>query len=150
MKLQLLSEDDWAAWRDLRLAALREAPYAFCSTLADWQDAEESRWRMRLTDVPYNLIAELDGRPAGMVSGVAPDGNGTAELISLWVAPFARGRGVGDALLEAVHCWAVETGATRLALQVFDGNATAKALYRRHGFAGENGHLVRSLLANNA
>ena len=150
MKLQLLSEDDWAAWRDLRLAALREAPYAFCSTLADWQNAGESRWRKRLADVPYNVIAELNGRPAGMVSGVAPDREGTAELISLWVAPFARGRGVGDALLEAVRCWAVETGATRLALQVFDGNATAKALYRRHGFAGENGYLVRSLLANNA
>jgi len=69
------------------LEALREAPYAFASSLADWQgdgDAE-ARWRQRLTDVPFNVIAELDGTPAGMVSATAPDATDALRMISMWV-----------------------------------------------------------------
>lgn len=43
-----------------------------------------------------NLVIALDGEPAGMVSITVPDAGGTVEMISMWVAPEARGRGVGD------------------------------------------------------
>jgi ribosomal protein S18 acetylase RimI-like enzyme len=69
-----------------------------------------------------------------MVSGMVPDRGGTVELISMWVAPFARGRGVGDALVGAVIRWAEDCGARRVALRVAEGNDHATALYRRHGF----------------
>ncbi|MHB8177165.1 MAG: GNAT family N-acetyltransferase [Vulcanimicrobiaceae bacterium] len=54
------------------------------------------------------MVAELGGVPAGMVSATSPDRLGTAELISMWVAPFARGRGVGDRLVDAVIAGIVE------------------------------------------
>lgn len=62
--LRILDEHDWRVWRQLRLKALEEAPYAFGSTLADWQGQgdTESRWRERLADVPLNVIADLEGR----------------------------------------------------------------------------------------
>jgi hypothetical protein len=67
IELRVLTPDDWPAWRELRLAALAEAPHAFGSRLADWQgDGDrEQRWRDRL-GIPgsYNVIAVLDGRPA--------------------------------------------------------------------------------------
>ncbi len=118
------------------MSALAEAPYAFGSTLAEWQGAgdTEQRWRARLASVPLNLIAHLDGNAAGIVSATAPDANLATELISLWVAPFARGRGVGDALVRAVIDWAVERKLRRVALDVVTTNETAIALYRRHGF----------------
>lgn len=47
-------------------------------TAEDWR-----RFRARLTEVPFNLIAELDGKPAGMVSGTHPDHNDTILLISM-------------------------------------------------------------------
>ena len=68
----MLTTDEWRLFRELRLEALREAPYAFGSTLESWQgdgDTEE-RWRDRLNNVPFNVIAYLEGVPAGIVSGI--------------------------------------------------------------------------------
>ena len=146
--LRVLTPDDWPAWRELRLAALAEAPQAFGSRLADWQGEgdREQRWRDRL-GIPgsFNVIAVLNGQPAGMASGVpAEDSAGAAELISMWVSPAARGRGVGDRLVRAVEDWARQAGAWVLKLAVTEGNDNAIALYRRCGFAdtGELGDLM--------
>jgi GNAT superfamily N-acetyltransferase len=99
--LHIVDQENWMRWRDVRLEALREAPYAFGATLANWRDAQESRWRNRLREVPCNILAELDGATVGMVSGTAPL-NGEVMLISMWVAPSARGKGGGDALVGAI------------------------------------------------
>lgn len=135
IELRRVLADDWHIWRGLRQAALEEAPYAFRSTLADWTGTgdSEDRWRARLTNVPFNLVAYLGGSGAGMVSG-ADLGDGAAELLSMWVAPFARGCGMGDALVDAVVMWARQMGARRLSLDVFEDNLQAQQLYRRHGF----------------
>jgi ribosomal protein S18 acetylase RimI-like enzyme len=118
------------------LDALSEAPHAFSSALAEWQgDGDtEARWRARLSTVALNIVADLDGKAAGMVSSTAPHEYGTVELISMWVAPFARGQGVGDSLVAAVIEWARERRAGRISLAVVESNAHAVALYRRHGF----------------
>ena len=134
--LRLIGPDDWPLWRQLRLQALYEAPYAFSSTLADWQGEgdTEIRWRARLSTVPANFIADLNGTAAGMASATAPDQDGTVELISMWVAPFARGHRVGDSLVTAIIEWGRAQRAARVALAVFESNQCAVALYRRHGF----------------
>ncbi|WP_246157738.1 GNAT family N-acetyltransferase [Catellatospora sichuanensis] len=137
IELRVLASDDWQIWRELRLAALAEAPYAFGSRLADWQgDGDRSeRWRGRL-EIPgsYNIVALAEGRPVGMASGVPTGDRGVVELISMWVHPDARGRGVGDRLLAAVEQWARQLDADVLKLAVAQGNEAAAALYRRNGF----------------
>jgi len=139
IKLDVLSPDDWPLWRELRLAALAEAPHAFGSRLVDWQgDGDRvERWRDRLA-LPgsYNVIALLEGQPVGMASGVFADEPGVVELISMWVSPAARGRGVGDQLIEAVEQWARQGQAKILRLSVMRGNEAAERLYRRCGFVG--------------
>lgn len=140
MNLRSCGEDDWSAWRAVRLAALSEAPYAFGSTLADWRDANEERWRERLRGVPYNVVVAIDGVDVGMASGFPEDGN--VLLISMWVAPSARGHGVGDRLIESVTEWARELGVPAVDLDVVESNLPAIALYRRNGFvdAGPSTH----------
>ena len=135
-RIRRIDADEWELWRELRLAALTEAPYAFRSKLAEWQgDGDvEARWRARLTEVPFNAVMEWCGRDAGIVSGTAPDAEGAVELISMWVAPFSRGHGLADALVESVIEWATERGAKRMILGVAAGNDRAARLYRRHGF----------------
>ncbi|MFF4974571.1 GNAT family N-acetyltransferase [Streptomyces sp. NPDC001083] len=147
LELRTVESDDWPLWRELRLAALAEAPHAFGSTLADWQGPgdREERWRGRLS-IPgaRDLVALLDGLPVGMASGVPDEDGQSVELISLWVGPLARGRGVGDRLVQAVERWAAERGARTLRLSVMPDNHTAVALYERHGYTdtGEPGDLL--------
>jgi len=126
--------DDWATWRDLRLAALADAPHAFTATLADWQDADEARWRERLAAGARHLVAEVEDKPAGLV-GAFGNPDGTVELVSLWVAPFARRRGVGEALLDSLMDWA---GERTVRLEVVTSNTPALELYRRNGFVDDS------------
>lgn len=133
VQLRRLSVDDWPAFASLRLAALAEAPEAFGSTLADWRDASEQRWRSRVGSAPLNLVASLNGVDVGMLSGIE-EAPGTIEVISVWVSPPARGHGVGDALLEALLDWAAGRHAQRVVLTVTEHNAAAQRLYARVGF----------------
>jgi len=129
--------EDWRLWRELRRAALLEAPGAFGSTLAEWsgEGDTEARWRARLGDVALNLVLLLDGDLIGMVSAVAPGADGTVKLISLWIAPAARGRGVGDEAVRWVVAWASGTyPLSSLALSVKSDNNPACRLYERNGF----------------
>lgn len=60
---------------------------------------------------------------------------GTAMLHALEVAPQARRRGTGRALMGMAAGWAREAGASLLALAVTRANAPARALYEQLGFA---------------
>jgi ribosomal protein S18 acetylase RimI-like enzyme len=92
-----------------------------------------------LEDAAFNLVAELGGAPSGMASGMAW-GEGGCELTSMWVAPPARGHGVGGALVDAFLAKATALGRREVRLSVKVGNDHARALYLRYGFcdAGEN------------
>ncbi len=135
LEVRRIGPDDWAEWRALRLAALEEAPEAFRSRLADWDGAQEERWRARLTtaDQWCNLVARLDGRPVGLTSGSRTD-DGATEVHSMWVDPSARGQGVGDVLIGAVVAWSAEQGASEVRLDVREANRAAIRLYERNGF----------------
>lgn len=138
IELRTMSADDWRAWRSVRLAALTDAPGAFVSRLHEWADAPEERWRQRLS-LPgaIDLLAFDADRnaPVGMATGVPDEGNDSrAELISLWVEPAVRGRGVATALITAIARWAASTGAATLTLTVMPDNFPARRTYERNGF----------------
>lgn len=136
IELRRVTAGDWEAWRPVRLAALRDAPGAFGSRLADWQDAPEDLWRARLS-VPGALdLLALDGeRAVGMASGLpGEDDPRLVEVVSMWVAPDARRRGLARQLLDTIARWAVGHGAHALVLSVVPGNAAARSTYERAGF----------------
>lgn len=79
-------------------------------------------------------VAEEDGRVLGVVGGFRRRDPGEVQLISLWVDPGSRGRGVAQALIRAVASWARKLGAGRVVLFVQEANAPGRALYLRAGF----------------
>jgi len=59
---------------------------------------------------------------------------GEAEILTLAVAPAARRQGLGAALLAGAMAAALARGAAAMFLEVAEGNAAARALYRGLGF----------------
>jgi ribosomal protein S18 acetylase RimI-like enzyme len=129
-----LASDDWELLRDVRLAALSEAPYAFGSTYAREAAFTQAQWRGRIVSRGVTFFGFLPeaGEPAG-VSGVYT-ADGVADLVSMWVRPSARGRGVGESLIEAAADWAKARDYDTLFLWVTESNTAARRLYERCGF----------------
>jgi len=79
------------------------------------------------------LVAHLDGAPVGCGAVRALDDD-TAELKRMYVAPAARGTGLGRRLLEALENEALALGARLLVLETGTRQTAALALYRNTGF----------------
>lgn len=136
---------EWRVYRELRLAALAEAPDAFGSTLDRESPWADEIWMRRLAEgaeSPHDLplVAEAYGRPVGLAWGrIDARSPEVAHLFQMWVAPSARRQGIGARLLDAVVRWARAAGAGQLLLSVTRGDTPAARLYARAGFvpAGE-------------
>ena len=117
----------------MRLEALREAPYAFGSTLAREQERPEADWRQAVAS-RVRFVAESGSAVVGTVSCGDGESTGVAALTSMWVDPGFRHQGIGALLVQRVIAWARDTGYSQVVLWVVDGNDSAERLYARHGF----------------
>lgn len=131
IELVRIGPEDWREFREVRLVALSDAPAAFGSRHADWVDAPEHRWRARLTDVPFTVVARSEDGPVGVASGA--ESGQVVELISMWVAPSQRGTGLAKRLIDEVIRWATAHG-QQTCLMVRDDNIGAIRAYARAGF----------------
>src|SRR5688500_4714869 len=128
VRVERLTVDEVPRVRAIRLRALADAPDAFGSTLAEAAARPPEIWAEQLQDLP-TFVAVDDGLDIGMVRCEPDEARvDTATLISMWVAPTARRRGAGDALIDAVIEWARTNGVKRLLINEVDDNAAAIAL----------------------
>jgi ribosomal protein S18 acetylase RimI-like enzyme len=94
-------------------------------------------------------LAEADGEALGFTQlypsfaslSLAP----SWILNDLYVDPSARGRGVGEALMQAARSLAQQEGAAELMLQTARTNATAQRLYEKLGWVRDDEFLVYTL-----
>ena len=100
----------------------------------EWWDEWVAKWAQG--DRQVGFVATAERRPVGLVGGYreAESEPDVVNLISMWVAPEARGQGLGAALTNAVVGWAREKGARLVRLSVTTSNAEAIRLYERCGF----------------
>jgi len=131
-----------AALRDIRLRAIRDTPDAFAVSLADTLAQTDEGWTAWATqnaagDASIMYVAEDAGTWIGMSGGMRDTSQleKAAHLISMWVDPAYRGRGLGRQLVEHVVGWARDRGVRRLELWVTAHNHAAVALYAHCGFA---------------
>jgi GNAT superfamily N-acetyltransferase len=95
------------------------------------------------------LVAESDGSALGFIYLEALRdyfvGVEHGHVGILAVTEAAEGRGAGGALMRAAETWARERGYGRLTLNVFDGNARARAIYEHFGYRPETLRYVKLL-----
>jgi ribosomal protein S18 acetylase RimI-like enzyme len=140
-----LTSGEADAYRRVRLAALSDASSAFGSTYEEEAQLTSSQWQGRLdNEARAVLVAEEDTEIVGLAVGAPDDEDpGAGFLLSMWVAPSARGHGHGDDLVQAVLAWSSVVGLRLVRLHVTEGNGPAVELYRRNGFGFSGQHFVR-------
>jgi ribosomal protein S18 acetylase RimI-like enzyme len=141
MAIRRVQPEEWQVYRQVRLTALAEAPYAFMSTLERERGFGEDIWRQRLgSPAAATFLAWRDAEPAGTATGKADDPAdeyavpGAWQLVGMWVDPRSRGLGIADLLVNAVAGHASAQGADDLVLWVSEVNDRARAFYKRMGF----------------
>jgi ribosomal protein S18 acetylase RimI-like enzyme len=132
-------EDEWQAYRDLRLKALETDPLAFGSTLKRERGFSPEMWRERITRgvsgfASLTLAAVGSGRRfVGMT--VVADLEGTLHLFGMWVDPKFRGVGIGGRLLDTAMTWIRRSHPGRaILLEVNPRQVDAVHLYESRGF----------------
>lgn len=137
MDVRRLTPADAAAYRALRLRALREHPEAFTSSYEEESERPQAQSEERLRHGAAFWGAFAAGQLVGMV-GLDREqrvkNRHKATVVAMYVAPeFAR-RGAGRALMRALLAHARESGLELLVLTVTHGNDGPRALYEGMGF----------------
>jgi RimJ/RimL family protein N-acetyltransferase len=140
MELRTLDSSDVAAFRALRLAALRECPAAFSSSY-------EEECNIPLADAAERMAPDRDRAIFGAFDGETLVGTvglqrerklklaHTAVIWGVYVAPSVRKLGVGRLLLEHALAHAASLpGLLRVTLGANAANPAAIALYQSVGF----------------
>jgi len=128
-------------WRtgDLGLMAARQP--AFYKDVYGWGRGLE----LNIVDATANFLRNFkEGRDQGWVAEVAgamagsvlitDEGGGLCRLRLLYVEPMARGRGIGDHLVELCLGFAREVGYTTVTLWTHTILTSARRIYAAHGF----------------
>jgi GNAT superfamily N-acetyltransferase len=117
-----------------------DSPFAFGSTYDAEVKRQDVEWSQRAKSAAggplrATFFADGDGDVLGIAGGHRDtEHDQSVDLVSMWVAPAGRRRGVGRQLVEAVVAWAADTDSDAVGLWVTRGNAPAEALYLALGF----------------
>jgi ribosomal protein S18 acetylase RimI-like enzyme len=142
--IEQLTPADHERLRSVRLRALSDTPAAFGTPWAEAAAWPSVVWREQLEHATtFVAVGPGVAQPTfttktadvGVVRCVLHAQAETASLISLWVAPEARGAGIASTLIASVLAFARRQKMGRVVLDVVDTNTPAIALYRKHGFA---------------
>ncbi len=128
-------EDDLAALQSIARASYRDTRFyadghfseARCDALYETWIEKSCHGRDDLV-----IVAEVDTRPAGFITCSVRDGAGMIGLVGVSVE--ARGRGLGQLLVQASQQWFHSRGAGQALVVTQGRNIAAQRLYQRCGF----------------
>jgi RimJ/RimL family protein N-acetyltransferase len=137
--------DEWSRWRETRLRMLRDDADFFSTRYDDMVREPDQMWRDWVGEAAAGeqktlFVAEEDDRWLGVVGAFLRVNPLEVQLISMWVDPVARGRGIAQDLIRAVAAWARDRESTTVVLFVQEANEPAQQLYERAGFRHTGDH----------
>jgi ribosomal protein S18 acetylase RimI-like enzyme len=126
-------------FKSVRLRALQDSPFAFGSTFEKESKLSDADWQRRAAERDgtrsITYLAWDQGEACGIAAGfIDAENDNSAHLVSVWVAPTHRTRGIGKLLVLGVIDWARIRGVARLHLMVTSNNDAAIGFYQQLGF----------------
>lgn len=143
ISIRPVQESDFEVYRALRLDALQAHPEAYGSDYAEQAADPESVWLGRIrASIEGNasriFLAEDSGLAVGLAAVYRERGEKvrhSATLVSVYVRPKYRGRGLAERMIHEVLAWCASVGVRILRLTVVTSNTAAIRCYQRCGFA---------------
>jgi len=132
-----LTKKDAAAYRTLRLQALKEFPEAFGASYETSKSLEDSIWEQMLSSSTTFFGAFSGSQMVGtanLVRGGSEKTMHRGDLYGLYVSAKFSGTGIGRELLNAAFCKAKSIGILQVHIGVTAINPSAIALYEKVGF----------------
>jgi len=127
-------------YKQLRLAALQDAPEAFATTYESARFRTEESWRKQVEEAANGadraiFIAYDHDQPVGLAGLYRDDDEShVGELIQVWVAPAFRGKPMAGQLMDAVTNWARRQQFKTIKALVKKESSRALTFYRKCGF----------------
>lgn len=128
-------------YKQMRLASLRDAPYAFGTTYDSALQRTAESWHEQAERTAQGtdratFIAFSDDTPIGISSLYRrEDKADVGELLQVWVSPEHRGSRVTWNLMDMIFQWARENNFRRIIAGVTKVNARALNFYIKYGFS---------------
>jgi GNAT superfamily N-acetyltransferase len=128
-------------YKQVRLATLRDAPYAFTSAYETALARSDEGWREQadgtaLGNDRATFIVFSDDAPIGIAAVYRmADRADAGEAVQVWVDPGFRGKRVAWDLMDAVFEWAAGNRFRVIIAKITKGNTRALRFYSKYGFA---------------
>lgn len=137
--LERITPRNATTFKAVRLRALQDVPSAFSSTYARESQLSDAEWIERASqwsgEHSVGYLAMDGGSPCGIAAAfLDPQDDTRAQLVSMWVEPSRRRRGIASLLVEAIIDWARGQSARTLRLLVTSNNDGAIRFYEHLGF----------------
>ncbi|RJF72691.1 GNAT family N-acetyltransferase [Deinococcus cavernae] len=133
MLVRPVQPDDYAAWRPLYDSYNAFYGREGATALSDERVGRIWARFFDPTEPVFALVAEQDGRLLGLTHDLFHRSvlhlKDMCYLQDLFTLPEARGRGVGQALIEGVYARAAEAGCPRVYWQTQESNLPGRRLY---------------------
>ncbi|MEL7097322.1 MAG: GNAT family N-acetyltransferase [Pseudomonadota bacterium] len=142
---------DAAAWRNLRIDALRAYPTAFLTTVEEAQARDVDAYA-QMIEAGHSFIALDREAPIG-IAALIPLTHSTqtrhrAEIGAVYIAPSHHGTGAARTLMLAMETHAKSIGIWQLELFAEATNTRALTFYERLGFLRQ-GRLPNAVVGAN-
>jgi GNAT superfamily N-acetyltransferase len=141
IEVRQVRSDEWERLRDIRLEALADTPSAFATTLTQAKAFPDSLWQERaITGAgghdQITVLAVSGERTIGMTIALGrPDSDHrVVPIVSVYVTPSERRKGVAERLLSVAEEWVCDQGGSRTSLWVEEENVPARRFYESIGY----------------
>lgn len=136
-----IQDGELELYKQIRLASLKDAPYAFETTYDSALQRTDEMWRERVVNTVQGtdeaiFFAFSDDLAIGLAALMRMKGRAkTGVLMQVWVSPDHRGTRVAWDLMDSIFQWAEENNFHRIIAGVTNVNARALRFYSRYGFS---------------